>query len=173
MSSGPFGTSGSSRSPVTSRKSSIPGSTFPSAYNVSPRLIGKRIAQARRRINISQTKLGRLTGLTRGSIANIELGRQHAPLHTIWQLASKLEIDPRMLLPDPQELRIENTGSPPAKAPSARVARVAGASLPRVSQFIEAKKEEVTNGQTSDSPNRDRATNLRTSEKVRSHSTSG
>ncbi len=108
------------------------------------RLVGKRIAEVRRRMSMSQTKLGQLTGLTRGSIANIELGRQHAPLHTIWQLGSKMQIDPRALLPDPQEIITETTVPATAKAP-ARLARVAGTSLRKVRQFIEAKREEVTN----------------------------
>jgi transcriptional regulator with XRE-family HTH domain len=136
------------------------------------RLVGKRIAQVRRRMSLSQTKLGQLTGLTRGSIANIELGRQHAPLHTIWQLGSKIEIDPRALLPDPQELMTEAAVPAAAKAPSARVARVAGASLPKVRQFIEAKKEEVTNGaQTTASTSGGRATSPRTIAQLRSDST--
>lgn len=37
--------------------------------------------------------------LTRGSVANIELGRQRAPLETVWRIGEALGIEPRMLLP--------------------------------------------------------------------------
>ncbi len=65
-------------------------------------VLGKRIAEARAKRSggkWSQAQLAKACNLTRGSIANIELGRQRAPLHTIWQIGAALGIEPRLLLP--------------------------------------------------------------------------
>lgn len=107
------------------------------------RLVGQRIAAARGRM--SQTRLAQLVGLSRGSIANIELGRQRAPLHTIWAIATVLKHDPRAFLPDPDHLISDDQDT---AAVSKRLARVAGASLPKVQRFIATKKaEERGNGE--------------------------
>ena len=71
-------------------------------------LLGKRIADARSKRSggsWSQGRLAKACRLSRGSIANIELGRQHAPIHTIWQIGTALGIEPRLLLPTVDELR--------------------------------------------------------------------
>lgn len=47
-----------------------------------------------------------MVGLTRGSIANIELGTQRPPLHIIWAIGQALEVDPTGLLPRPEELEV-------------------------------------------------------------------
>src|SRR2546427_2493201 len=67
-------------------------------------LLGKRIAEARSKRSggsWSQGQLARACHLTRGSIANIELGRQRPPFHTIWQFGAALGIEPRSLVPLP------------------------------------------------------------------------
>jgi len=61
--------------------------------------VGGRVAAARRRKGWSQTDLAKRARLTRGSVANIELGRQRAPLETVWRIGEALGIEPRMLLP--------------------------------------------------------------------------
>ena len=71
-------------------------------------LLGRRIAEARSKRSGGRWSQGQLAAacqLTRGSIANIELGRQRAPLHTLWQIGAALGIEPRLLLPTVDDLR--------------------------------------------------------------------
>jgi transcriptional regulator with XRE-family HTH domain len=71
------------------------------------RLIGKRIAHIRSHREQgpwSQSEFASAVGLSRGSIANIELGTQRPPIHTFWQIAVALDIEPRLLLPTTTEL---------------------------------------------------------------------
>ena len=48
---------------------------------------------------MSQAALGRRVGMSRGSISNIEAGRQHVPLHVLPRLAVALGANPMDLLP--------------------------------------------------------------------------
>ena len=48
---------------------------------------------------LTQEKLGRLVGLSRTSITNIEKGRQHVALHQVFSLAQALKVRPEILLP--------------------------------------------------------------------------
>ena len=48
---------------------------------------------------MTQDRLGRLVGLSRTSITNIEKGRQHVSLHQILRIADALEVEPEFLLP--------------------------------------------------------------------------
>jgi transcriptional regulator with XRE-family HTH domain len=50
---------------------------------------------------MTQEKLGRLVGLSRTSITNIERGRQHATLHHLFAIAEALGVAPAALLPSP------------------------------------------------------------------------
>jgi len=51
------------------------------------------------RPDLTQEKLGRLVGLSRTSITNIEKGRQHIALHQLFAIAEALKISPAALLP--------------------------------------------------------------------------
>lgn len=51
------------------------------------------------RPDLTQEKLGRLVGLSRTSITNIEKGRQHIALHQLFALADALKVRPEALLP--------------------------------------------------------------------------
>jgi transcriptional regulator with XRE-family HTH domain len=62
------------------------------------RAFGDRVRDARRG-RYTQTELGRLVGLSRASIANIETGRQHIPLHMLEVFARELAVAPCDLLP--------------------------------------------------------------------------
>jgi len=62
---------------------------------------GRSVAARRREIGVSQTELAKRCGLTRGSIANIESGRQRPTLHTLSDIAGALEVDMLSLLPSP------------------------------------------------------------------------
>ena len=68
--------------------------------------IGRRIREARERgvPKVSQAKLAQYLAISRASIVNIEAGRQHAPLHVLWQIAEKLDIELSMLIPRRAEL---------------------------------------------------------------------
>lgn len=78
--------------------------SHPTLYKV----LGQRIAAARAShpSKPSQSQLARLVGLTRGSVANIELGTQRPPLHIIWAIGQALDIDPTTLLPRPEDLDV-------------------------------------------------------------------
>ncbi len=55
--------------------------------------IGQNVAKKRRELELSQTKLAERCGVTRGSIANIESGKQRATLQTLSDIAEALEVD--------------------------------------------------------------------------------
>ncbi len=61
---------------------------------------GKRVKAARQAAKVSQEKLADAVGLNRTSITNIESGRQHIPLHSLFLLAEALNVHPTKLLPD-------------------------------------------------------------------------
>ena len=69
-------------------------------------MIGQRIRQARERLNpkMSQAKLAEKLTLSRASIVNIEAGRQHPPLHLLWQIAEELDTQVTDLFPPRAEL---------------------------------------------------------------------
>jgi transcriptional regulator with XRE-family HTH domain len=62
------------------------------------REFGERVRRARGE-RFSQAELARRIGMSRGSIANIEVGRQRVPLHMVIVLARELGVDPVSLLP--------------------------------------------------------------------------
>ena len=64
--------------------------------------VGRNVAGRRREIGLSQTELAERCGLTRGSIANIESGRQRPTLHTLSDIAGALEVDMLSLLSSPE-----------------------------------------------------------------------
>jgi transcriptional regulator with XRE-family HTH domain len=80
------------------------------------RLIGRRISylrSSRQPTPWSQAKLAAEVGLARGSIANIEVGRQRPPLDTLWAIAKALEVEPRLLFPSDGELEERRDHSEP------------------------------------------------------------
>jgi transcriptional regulator with XRE-family HTH domain len=64
-------------------------------------LIGEKIRAARRRLRpeISQASLALKLKISRASIVNIELGKQRAPVHVLWQIAEALNTELSLLLP--------------------------------------------------------------------------
>jgi transcriptional regulator with XRE-family HTH domain len=52
----------------------------------------------RHRGSMSQADIGSRVGLSRGSISNIEAGRQHVPLHLLPLLAQTLGVEPAELI---------------------------------------------------------------------------
>lgn len=68
------------------------------------RQVGEKIRLQRKARGISQDTLGKLVGLTRTSLTNIECGRQHPPLHIFCEIAAQLEVSVSELLPQPQAM---------------------------------------------------------------------
>ncbi len=60
---------------------------------------GRLLAAQRKRVALSQTEFGKLVGLSRASITNLERGRQAVQLHQLYLFASVLEISLLDLLP--------------------------------------------------------------------------
>jgi transcriptional regulator with XRE-family HTH domain len=76
---------------------------------------GQRLRQARG--NTSQQQLGTRVGLSRGSISNIEAGRQHIPLHLLPRLARAVGVAPADLIaPDEIGHDVDVTGLAPDEA---------------------------------------------------------
>lgn len=68
--------------------------------------VGEKIRHVRERSKpkISQAQLANRLGISRASIVNIEAGRQHAPLHVLWQIAEILGTELVLLIPRRDEL---------------------------------------------------------------------
>jgi transcriptional regulator with XRE-family HTH domain len=61
---------------------------------------GRRIAKQRRERGVTQEDLALAIGLTRTSVTNIERGRQKLLLHTLADIAAKLDTSLASLLPE-------------------------------------------------------------------------
>lgn len=72
----------------------------PAPIAVEPlyRAIGARIRARRRELRLSQDRLAEASGLSRGSISNVEAGRQQLYIHHLVAIADILEEDPRAFL---------------------------------------------------------------------------
>lgn len=62
--------------------------------------IGEYIKDAREKKGLTQEELANACSLSRTSITNIEKGRQHLPLHTLYKIAFALNKEVSDLLPD-------------------------------------------------------------------------
>lgn len=49
--------------------------------------VGRIIARERKKRGYNQTQLAKLMGISRGSVANIEVGRQRIPTHRLFHIA--------------------------------------------------------------------------------------
>src|SRR6266699_2503860 len=66
-------------------------------------IIGEKIKKYRG--EKSQGQLAKTVKISRASIANIEKGRQHVTIATLWTIAAALKIDPHLLLPTEEEAK--------------------------------------------------------------------
>lgn len=94
--------------------------------------LGQLVRRHRNRLSMSQETLSEKLGLSRASVANIEAGRQHIPLHHLYSLARALRVEPHTLLPS-QEARSDSSARPRISSAiglndreEANVARVVG-----------------------------------------------
>ena len=106
-------------------------------------LVGQKVERQRREAKLSQTQLAHRCGFARGSIANIESGRQRPTLHTLWSLADALSVDMRSLLPSPDEFLTSVVGNAAPKI-IGRLKKAAGESQSQVASFIASSREEVS-----------------------------
>lgn len=73
------------------------------------RQLGNRARQARLAIGLTQAEVAADSGLSRGSIANVEGGRQDVPVTSLCAIASALGVAPAdlisdsLLIPDPPD----------------------------------------------------------------------
>lgn len=63
-------------------------------------ILGLRIREARTKSKLKQETFATFLNLSRASIVNIEKGRQHPPIHLLWDIAKVLNISVSDLLPN-------------------------------------------------------------------------
>ena len=64
--------------------------------------IGALIRDRRKSLNLKQENLATMLGISRGSLANIEIGRQGVLVHQLYRFAEALQLSPFDLLPQPK-----------------------------------------------------------------------
>lgn len=63
--------------------------------------IGMLIKARRKTLGLKQENLAHNLGISRGSLANIETGRQNILVHNLYKIAAALDLNPLDLLPQP------------------------------------------------------------------------
>jgi transcriptional regulator with XRE-family HTH domain len=66
---------------------------------------GAQVRSRREVLGLTQLQLSKEIGLTRGSVANIEAGRQSVLLHQLLDIATALQQTPEQLLPTRSEIQ--------------------------------------------------------------------
>ena len=76
------------------------------------RAFGNLVRRRRKRLPkpLSQEKLGRLVGLSRTSIVNVEKGRHHLVIHQLLAFARALKVPPEALLPPTRPVAAHGSG---------------------------------------------------------------
>jgi transcriptional regulator with XRE-family HTH domain len=70
------------------------------------RAVGASIRRRRRELDLTQAKLANRLGISRGTLANIETGRQNLLLHQLYRFAAALDMNVHELLPLPTEMNV-------------------------------------------------------------------
>lgn len=84
--------------------------------------LGRAIQRARKRTGMTQEGLASAIGVSRTTVVNLEAGRQHPPLITLYKVAAKLTAELGDLLPavpevtELQEVQTEHGPLPPKVA---------------------------------------------------------
>lgn len=71
-------------------------------------IIGQHLVQRRKQLDMTQDVLAEKVGVLRTSIANIEAGRQKAPLGLLFRLCTSLGIELSSILPSNKEVADNN-----------------------------------------------------------------
>lgn len=95
------------------------------------RHIGQLIKARRKKLGLKQESLASTIGISRGSLANIETGRQKILVHKLYDFADALGLRPIDLLPSPQS--------------SAPVRATRGGGLPLPSHLNQQQRKQVAN----------------------------
>lgn len=66
-------------------------------------VLGERLREYRTAKGLTQEQLASKIELTRTSVVNIEQGRQHPPLHLLFQISEALEVDLYNFIPKPAD----------------------------------------------------------------------
>jgi transcriptional regulator with XRE-family HTH domain len=66
--------------------------------------IGRAIVAKRKSLKWTQAELAEQVAITRTSIVNIEKGRQRLPLHVLYTIALRMNVNPLDLLPSVDEI---------------------------------------------------------------------
>ncbi|MBF6612274.1 MAG: helix-turn-helix transcriptional regulator [Chloroflexi bacterium] len=72
--------------------------------NVLYRELGQRLKAARGKLKWTQAQLAEKSGVSRASIAVIEVGKQNSPLHVVYRLCRALDIEVTAVLPSNSEV---------------------------------------------------------------------
>lgn len=80
--------------------------TAPMDTSILYRTVGASIRHRRRELDLTQAKLANRLGISRGTLANIETGRQNLLLHQLYRFAAALDMNVHDLLPLPVEMNI-------------------------------------------------------------------
>lgn len=70
------------------------------------RTVGASIRRRRRELDLTQAKLANRLGISRGTLANIEAGRQNLLLHQLYRFAAALDLNVHDFLPLPTQLDV-------------------------------------------------------------------
>jgi transcriptional regulator with XRE-family HTH domain len=68
------------------------------------KVIGSVISRRRKQLKMKQEALAKQLAISRGSLANIETGRQGILVHQLYRIANALELAPTDLLPPAENL---------------------------------------------------------------------
>jgi len=81
------------------------------ARNPIYKQIGAVIKGRRKTMGLRQKELAGTLGISRGSLANIEIGRQSVLVHQLYEFAAALKVAPTDLLPQPLPKDSKSAGS--------------------------------------------------------------
>ena len=112
--------------------------------------IGTLIRNRRKKLKLTQDKLAGRLGMSRASVANIEVGRQKILVHHLYALAAILDLAPTDLLPpikdlpktsDWEALHLPEDLKPQQKE---QIARLVAGVRPEISQEKKVRNEKQT-----------------------------
>ncbi|MGH6810781.1 MAG: helix-turn-helix domain-containing protein [Methylocella sp.] len=112
--------------------------------------IGTLIRKRRKKLKLTQAKLAARLGLSRASVANIEIGRQKILVHHLYALAAILDLAPTDLLPPvkdlPETSDWEALPLPKDLKPQQKeqIARLVAGVRPEISQEKKVKNDKQT-----------------------------
>ena len=78
--------------------------------------IGTALRKQREALKLTQNQLAGAAGVLRSSIANIESGKQQAPLHVLYSLAGALRLEIKNILP-PVQTVVSDKKNPTKEVP--------------------------------------------------------